>query len=103
MPKEITSNVEALEAEAQRVLEEAKAKASEILLQAKEEAKKILSSQLSFNETKIQCDGIVSRARAEADKQIKDSQQKAAEIRNVADKKVKEMTQRVVNIVTGSS
>jgi vacuolar-type H+-ATPase subunit H len=103
MPKEITSNVEALEAEAQKILEEAKTRANEILLQAREEAKKILSTQLPLDEIKTECDKIVSKARAEANKKIKDSEQKAAEISIAADKKVKEITERVVNIVRGKS
>jgi vacuolar-type H+-ATPase subunit H len=101
--KEITSNVEALEAEAQKILAEAKTRASERFLQAREEARKILSSQLPLDEVKIECDKIVSKARAEADKKIKDSEKKAAEISIAADKKVKEITERMVNIVTGRS
>jgi len=37
MAKEITSNVEALEVEAEKILAEARTRASEILLEAKEE------------------------------------------------------------------
>jgi vacuolar-type H+-ATPase subunit H len=103
MAKEITSSVEALEAEAEKILEEAKTRASETLLQTREEAKKILSSQLPLDEIKTECDKIVGQARAEADKRIKDSEQKAAEISIAADKKVQEVTGRVVNIVTGRS
>jgi vacuolar-type H+-ATPase subunit H len=103
MAKEITSNVEALEAEAEKILAEARTRASEILLEAKEEAKKIVSSQLPLNEIKTECDKIVSKARAEADEKIKDSEKKAAEISINADKKVKELTELVVNIVRGRS
>jgi hypothetical protein len=42
-------------------------------------------------------------SRAEADKKIKDSEKKAAEISIAADKKVEEITERMVNIVTGKS
>jgi hypothetical protein len=45
----------------------------------------------------------VSKARVEADKKIKDSEKKAAEISINADKKVKEVTELVVNIVRGRS
>jgi vacuolar-type H+-ATPase subunit H len=58
---------------------------------------------LSLDDIKIECDKIVSKARAEADKKIKDSEEKAAEIGINADKKVKEITELVVNIVTGRS
>jgi cell division septum initiation protein DivIVA len=101
MPKEITTNVEALETEAQKILAEANARASEILLRAREDAKRILSSQLPLDEVKIECDKIVNKARAEADKKFKDSEKKAAEISSHADKKTKELTELVVNIVKG--
>jgi cell division septum initiation protein DivIVA len=103
MPEEITNSVEALEAEAEKMLAEAKIRANEILLKAKEEAKKMLSSQLPLDEVKTECDKIVSKAKAEADKRIRDSEEKAAEISINADKKVKEITGLVISIVRGKS
>jgi vacuolar-type H+-ATPase subunit H len=103
MAKEITRNVEALEVEAEKILEEAKTRANGIFLEAKEEAKKILSSQLPLDEIKTECDNIVSKARVEADKKIKDSEKKAAEIGINADKKIRKLTELVVNIITGRS
>jgi len=103
MPEEITSSVEALEVEAEKILAEAKTRASEIVLEAKEEAKKMLSSQLPLDDVKTECEKIVGKARAEADKKIKDSGERAAEININADKKVKEITELVVNIVRGKS
>ncbi|MHC1578572.1 MAG: hypothetical protein ACXQTH_02400 [Dehalococcoidia bacterium] len=103
MAKEIITDVEALEAEAERILAEARARASEIILHAKEEANKMLSSQLPLDAVKTECDKIVSKARAEADEKIKDSEKKAAEISANADKKVREITGRMVNIVRGQS
>ena len=103
MTKEITHDVEALEVEAEKILEEARTRANQILLEAREEAKKILSSQLPLDEVKTEFDNITNKARAEADEKIKDSEKKAAEIGINADKKVKELTELVVNIVTGKS
>jgi vacuolar-type H+-ATPase subunit H len=103
MAKEITNSVEALEVEAEKILEKAKTRASEIFLETREEAKKILSSPLSLDAVKTEYDRIVSRARAEADEKIRDSEKRAAEIGINADKKVKEITELVVNIVTGRS
>jgi vacuolar-type H+-ATPase subunit H len=103
MAKEITHDVEALEVEAEQILEEARTRANQILLEAREEAKKILSSQLPLDEVKTAFDNIINKARAEADEKIKDSAKKAAEIGINADKKVKELTELVVNIVTGKS
>jgi len=103
MAKEIANSVEALEVEAEKILEKAKTRASEIFLEAREEAKKILTSPLSLDAVKTEYDRIVSKARAEADEKIRDSEKRAAEIGINADKKVKEITELVVNIVTGRS
>jgi vacuolar-type H+-ATPase subunit H len=103
MDKEITHDVEALEVEAEKILEEAKTRANQTLLAAREEAKKLQSSQLPVDEVKTECDNIINKARAEADEKIKDSEKKAAEIGINADKRVKELTELVVNIVTGKS
>jgi len=103
MAKEITNSVEALEVEAEKILEEARTRANQILLEAREEAKKMLSSQLPLDEAKAECDQIVTNARAEADKRMKDSEKRAAEIGVNADKKTKEITELLVNIVRGKS
>ena len=50
--EEMTSNVETIEVEAERILEEARSKANEILLKANEEASKMLSSELPMDEVK---------------------------------------------------
>ena len=101
--KEISSSVEAIELEAEKMLEEARARANEILLKAKEEAKEILSSELPMDEVKTECDEIINRARVESDNKIKDSEKKASAISANADKKVDEVTERIVNIITGRS
>lgn len=103
MAKEITHDIEALEVEAEKILQEAKTRANQILLEAREEARRILSSQLPLDEINTECDNIVNKARAEADEKIKDSEKEAAEIGINAGKKVKEITELVVNIVTGKS
>ena len=103
MPEEMTSSVEAIEAKAEKILTEAKTRASEIVLQAKKEARKILSSQLPLDEAKAESEKIVSKAQTEADTKIKDAEKSAAEININADRKVKEITELVVNIVKGKS
>lgn len=102
MAKEIASSVEALEAEAEKILEEARTSASKILLEAKEEAKKTLSSPLPLDTIRTECDRIVSKAKAEAGETIRDSEKNAAQIGSNADRRVKEIADRVVNIVTGT-
>jgi vacuolar-type H+-ATPase subunit H len=103
MAKEITNSVEALEVEAEKILEDARTRANEILVKARDEARRIVSDQLSMDEVKTECDTIVSRAREDADTKTKDSEKKATEISINADKRVEEITELVVNIVTGKS
>jgi len=103
MPEKITDSVEAIEVEAEKILGEAMTKANEIILEAKAEAQRILSSPLPLDEIKTERGRIVNKAKAEADEKIKDSEKKAAEISLNADKKVKDITELVVNIITGRS
>jgi F0F1-type ATP synthase membrane subunit b/b' len=103
MPEEMTSSVEALEAKAEKMLTEARTRAGDIVLEAKEEAKKILSSRLPLDEVKAESEKVVSKAQAEADTRIKDAEKSAAEIKASADKRVKEITELVVNTVKGNS
>jgi len=101
MPEEIANSVEVIELEAEKILEKAKTRASEILLEAREEARKILSSPLPLDAVKAEYDRTVSRARAEADEKIKESEKKDAEIGSNADKKARQITELMINIVTG--
>ena len=100
--KDISNGVEATEAEAERIIEEAKSRAKEILLKAREEAKEILTSQLVMEEVKSECDRIVAKAKAEAEEKIKDSGQETSKISANAGKKVDEVAERIVNIVIGA-
>lgn len=103
MTNEITNSVEAIEAEAQKILEEARNRAREILLEGKQEAKRIFSSQLPLDDVKSKCVRILNEAKAEADRKIEDSEKRAAEIRISADKKAEEITELMASIVTGRS
>lgn len=100
--EEMTSSVETIEVEAERILEEARNRASEILLKANEEANKILSSEPPMNEVKAECERIIHKAREEADKKVEDFRKKASEIRATAGKKVDKITERIVSNITGA-
>ena len=101
--KELTSSVEAIEVTAEKILQEARGRANEILLKAKEEAKEVLAYKLPMDEVRTERDEIITKARVEAEAKIADSEKKASEIRANADKKVEEVTERVVRIITGRS
>mgnify|MGYP001099493086 CR=1 FL=1 len=102
MPTEVTSSVEAIEIEAEKILNEARTGASKILLKAKEETREILSSKLPMDEVKTECDKVISKARVEGDRKIGDSEKKASEIGTNADKKIEAVVERIVSIVTGA-
>ncbi len=100
--EEMTSNVETIEVEAEKVLEEARNRANEILLKANEEASKILSSNLPMDEVKAECEQIINTARGEADKKVEEAKKKTSEIKNVVGNKVNKITERIVNNITGA-
>ena len=100
--EEMTSNVETIEVEAERILEEARSKANEILLKANEEASKIISSKLPMDEVEAECQKIIHKAREEADKKVEDSRQKASEIKAEVGNKVDKITERIVSNITGA-
>lgn len=100
--EEMTSSVETIEVEAERILEEARNRANEILLKANKAANKILSSELPMDEVKAECQKIIHKAREEADKKVEDSRQKASEIRATVGNKVDKITERIVSNITGA-
>ena len=102
MSKEIASSVEAIESEAERILEEARVRANEILLEAREETRRILSAELPMDEVKTECDKIVRKARIESDEKIKASEKKASEVSANAAKKAEGIVDLIVSIVTGA-
>lgn len=101
--EDVPSSVEAIEAEAEKVLEEARTRATEILLRAKGEVDKILSSELPMAEVKAECDKTIYRAREEAQRMVEASARKASEIRTNAERKVEEISQRMVRIIAGEN
>jgi len=100
--KEVASSVEAIEAEAEKILGDARAKVSEILLKAKDESGKILASEMPMEEVKKEYDKIIRETREEADKKIAEAEKKASEIRAGASDKVAATTARIVSIITGA-
>ncbi len=100
--EEMTSNVETIEVEAERILEESRSKANEILLKANEEASKILSSKLPMDEVKAECERIIHKAREEADKKVEEAKKKASEIKPEVGNKVDKITERIVSNITGA-
>jgi vacuolar-type H+-ATPase subunit H len=99
--EEVSSNVETIEVEAEKILESARGRANEILHKAREEARKISSSELPMDEVKKECESIIHEAAETANKKIEASLLESSEVRARADEKVGEIVKRIVNIVTG--
>ena len=103
MSEKIADTVDAMEAQAEKILQEARTTASEIMLAAREEARTILSASISMDDVRAECDRIVSKARAQADETIRDADKKAAEITATAESRIEEMAKRLAAIVGGRS
>ena len=100
--EKITSRVETIGIEAEKIIKEARSKANEVLLKAGEKANQILSSGLPMDEIRADCEQIIRKAREEANRNVEDSKEKASGIRAGVGKQVEEITKRIVNIIIGA-
>jgi vacuolar-type H+-ATPase subunit H len=62
MASDITGGVQAMEAEAAQVLEEAKSKAADIVQKAREEARKMATDELPVGDVKTESAALVDKA-----------------------------------------
>lgn len=99
---DISGSVEATEAEAERLLDEAKTRANEILARSREEVKKIVSSELPMGEVEEESRRIVREATVHAEERIAASAKEASEIHAHAGSKAPEIVDRIVTIITGA-
>lgn len=95
-------SVKTLESKAEKILGNAKEKAEEIRLNAKAEANKILISELPMDSIDTKCHEIIQTATEEATKMKKSSSKHCDEIKDSTDKKIVQMVEHIVSIVTGS-
>ncbi len=100
--EEMTSSVQTIEIEAEKVLQEARSRANEILRKASDEASRILSAKMPLDEVKAECEQIVGKAREEANQGVEGSRRKAAAIKASTGEKVEGVVRRIVGIITGA-
>jgi len=100
--EKVTSSIETIEGEAEKLLESARSQANEILAKAGEESQQILSAEFPVDEVKADCRKIADKAKGEADSKVKDSRRKAEDIKQAAEKMVEGLVQRMLNTVTGA-
>ena len=101
--EEVSRNVEAIEVEAEKMLEDARMRANEILRKAKDQVGQILSSELAMDEVKTECEKIVQRARDGAEKELRDSEEKAAVIKSDIAEKADGIVRRLAGIIIGEN
>ncbi len=101
MASDISGGVQAMEAEAARVLEEARAKASEIAQKAREDSRVIAAAELPLGDVKTECAKLIKEAEKQAELDLKQADKKAAEIKSNAGKKVDQYAKMLADIVLG--
>ena len=101
MAEDVVNLIAQIEAQSQKLLDDARAKAAEIILKSKEEIGKIQSESLPVDDVKRDCEKIVSEAEKESEKIIDEAKKKADEIKNAVAKKIDKIAERVANTVVG--
>ena len=101
--EKVTSNIENLELEAEKSLEEAREKAVSIVTKANEESQKILSTPLSLDEAKAEAASMTEKARIESEEKINASKSQAKQLKASASQKVDEIVNRMTRMITGVS
>jgi vacuolar-type H+-ATPase subunit H len=98
---QVPASVASIEKEAENILESAKKQAGEIILKAKDEAKSIVSCKPPVDEFKKESRSIVKKATDSANKIVRDSEKEYARIMKLAEPRINDISERILNIVTG--
>jgi F0F1-type ATP synthase membrane subunit b/b' len=102
MPTELNNlNLEMLEQEAEKKLEEARHQANEILAKANDEVKQILSSPLDLDGVRAQSQRTVENATTEANALVNQAKGKASRLKVEKSRGVEQLVTRIVEEVTG--
>ena len=97
----VSTSVASIEHEAENILESAKKQAGEIVLKAKDEAKSIVSCKPPVEEFQKESANIVQKATKSADEKVQDAEKEYARILKHAGPRIDELSERILNIVTG--
>ena len=99
--EDVGQNLEAIERQAEKVLEEARARHREIVDQARKERDRILASELAVDEIRGECRKVVDLAEQEAEQIVEKAAREAEKIRTKAEGKVEQIVQRMVRAIRG--
>jgi len=96
-------NIESIEVEADKILNEAKDKAGSIIREGEEKAKAILNSDLPVEDARAECEkNIIAKAQEDAEKMVEEAKQSAAKVKERAAKKEKSAVDLIIDAVIGS-
>lgn len=98
----ISISVEAVEKEADKILDEARVKSNDILLKAREEVNKIANSSFIRTEMEVEKDKIIKAARDDASIKLKESKIESSRIKTAIGDKEDNIVKRLVGMVTGA-
>jgi cell division septum initiation protein DivIVA len=98
----LSHGVEAMEKEAEKILADARKNADEILSKARIKADKILNSKPDVDDITPQCDKIINDAQVASKKRKDDDAKRIAKIKNTAEKRIDEVVDTILEIVTGA-
>ena len=96
----ISSEIESIENQAAKLLEDARMKARQILATAASESDRILAEEIPLNEVKVQCEQTLERARAEAKEELTTDREKGALLKIAAELKIEGIVKKIIKIVT---
>jgi vacuolar-type H+-ATPase subunit H len=100
--RQIVHSVEAMEKQAETILNEARAKADNILSKANKEADEILNGELIMDEVDVKCQDIINKARSEADKKKGNASKQISRMKVNANKNIEEVVKHIIDIVSGA-
>ena len=100
---EMTGSVQAIEAQAQQILQEARIQAKAIITKAAEESSRILLSQGDVDCVRDECDRIRQEAEVEAERIVAQASEQSMLVRAEAGTKIDGIVSELVNIVTGET
>jgi hypothetical protein len=101
--EKIATGIESIEAQAEKMLEEARKRATEIMLKTREECRSIALEELPLEETKADCEKVLVQAREEARRIAAESEKRVAEIKTTAKRKTEKIISSIVKTVTGET
>ena len=103
---EVTSDIAALESQAETILAEARAKAAELLRSANQEATRILSAPLRLAGVEAECAAIVDAALEQSRAALDEAEKQAAllksRVRGAGAKVFKALVQKIEGMVRGA-